>query len=74
MQRDKKAKSACVIRMKDSTTEIVSPENGDVKSFSFDYSYWSHDGYVEKDNGVLVPDATHENGANYADQVRPPWG
>jgi hypothetical protein len=29
-------------------------ETGEVKKFSFDYSYWSHDGFDELPNGVLV--------------------
>lgn len=41
-------------------------ETGEVKKFSFDYSYWSHDGFDELPNGVLVA----QPGSNYADQDR----
>ncbi|XP_044922582.1 kinesin-like protein KIF1A isoform X21 [Mustela putorius furo] len=40
MSRDSK----CIIQMSGSTTTIINPKQpkGDPKSFSFDYSYWSH--------------------------------
>jgi kinesin family protein 1 len=38
----------------------------DTKQFTFDYSYWSHDAYTEKDGGYLVP----TNESNYASQQK----
>ena len=40
-------------------------KGGEPKKFSFDYSYWSHDGFKEKDNGYFEPTTP-----KYADQVR----
>jgi hypothetical protein len=37
----------------------------DAKEFTFDYSYWSHDDFVEDDFGYRRP----VDGSNYADQV-----
>ena len=34
------------------------------KMFTFDYSYWSHDGFDVDDEGVSIPSA----GSNYASQ------
>lgn len=38
---DRKAK--CIIRMQGPTTTITNPENDKEHTFTFDYSYWSHD-------------------------------
>ena len=35
------------------------------RKFAFDYSYWSHDGFRERDDGYLEPSEP-----TYADQVR----
>lgn len=51
--------------MKGNVTYITDPSNkGNKKDFTFDYSYWSHDGFKEEKDGYLVPTDT-----NYADQV-----
>lgn len=48
------------------TTKILNPhKKSSDKEFNFDYSYWSHDGYQERDDGYLEP-----NEGRYADQVR----
>ncbi|XP_072032274.1 LOW QUALITY PROTEIN: kinesin-like protein KIF28P [Amphiura filiformis] len=51
--------------MKGTTTYITDPSapKDDPKEFNFDYSYWSHDGFKEEGNGMLVPTET-----KYADQ------
>lgn len=36
------------------------------RSFSFDYAYWSHSGFVQDCSGLYVPE---EPGGRYADQV-----
>ena len=46
-------------------TVIRNPENGDKKTFTFDHSYWSHDGFKEDSNGVSIADGN----IPYADQV-----
>ena len=52
--------------MKGQTTYLTNPEEPgeEPKKFTFDYSYWSHDGFEEKPNGYLG--ATNPK---YADQV-----
>ncbi|VDN12076.1 unnamed protein product [Dibothriocephalus latus] len=46
--------------MNNKVTEIINPEKkNDVKRFTFDYSYWSHDGFVVSDDGTYVPDSPH---------------
>eukprot|EP00729_Bicosta_minor_P005015 gene5015-29839_t len=41
----------------------------DPRPFTFDYSYWSHDGGKELDTGEFVPDGANPN-CNYADQSK----
>ena len=44
----------------------MDPATGkEARSFTFDYSYWSHDGYTEDAGGVFKPSS-----AEYADQQR----
>jgi hypothetical protein len=52
------------------STIIYDPKGGDAvnkdgeRKFTFDYSFWSHDGFSTKEDGYCVP----ESGSNYADQ------
>eukprot|EP00345_Euplotes_harpa_P016809 CAMPEP_0168339960 /NCGR_PEP_ID=MMETSP0213-20121227/13779_1 /TAXON_ID=151035 /ORGANISM="Euplotes harpa, Strain FSP1.4" /LENGTH=70 /DNA_ID=CAMNT_0008346105 /DNA_START=73 /DNA_END=281 /DNA_ORIENTATION=- len=50
----------------DSTT-ITDPQSGKAKKFTFDYSYWSHDGFTEDP----VTKMNEKDGAdsNYASQT-----
>ena len=52
--------------MKDKTTTITNPENGDTKMFAYDHSYWSHDSYRETQSGIYETDSP---GGPYVDQV-----
>jgi kinesin family member 1 len=38
-------KSALIVDMKDKTTIITNPDTGEKKDFTFDFSFWSHDGF-----------------------------
>ncbi|XP_067652315.1 kinesin-like protein KIF28 [Haliotis asinina] len=64
-QREKDRQAKLIIKMQGKMTMIINPDgnNEEPKKFSFDYSYWSHDGFVEE-NGLLVP----LPGSNYASQ------
>ncbi|EUB62333.1 Kinesin-related protein [Echinococcus granulosus] len=37
------------------TLEYHALRTGEKKSFTFDHSYWSHDGFTVDENGILVP-------------------
>ena len=52
--------------MNGKTTEIKDPSvpSQEPKKFTFDFSYWSHDGFKERSDGYLEP-----TNPNYADQV-----
>ncbi|XP_022096862.1 kinesin-like protein KIF28P [Acanthaster planci] len=54
-EREIKVKASCIIKMYGKTTEIVDPANkqSEPKKFTFDQSYWSHDGYKEGPDGYL---------------------
>ena len=47
------------------TTTITDPATGKDKPYTFDYSFWSHDGFSVNDEGVSVKDS---ESSNYADQ------
>ncbi|XP_077982390.1 kinesin-like protein KIF28 isoform X2 [Glandiceps talaboti] len=67
-QREKDRGAKCIIDMTGTQTRIQNPDapKDEPKMFSFDYSYWSHDGFVEQANGVLEP----KPGSKYASQQR----
>jgi hypothetical protein len=51
-KREKERNATNVISMRDKSTTIVDPTNPEnKKTFHFDYSYWSHDQFVEEPNG-----------------------
>nr|XP_039265473.1 kinesin-like protein KIF28P isoform X1 [Styela clava] len=57
-QRERDRGSVCIIEMDGTQTKITNPDpqpGEDPKTFAFDYSYWSHDGFHD-DDGVLVAD------------------
>ena len=60
--------------MQDKTTILTNPNfpEEEAKKFSFDHSYWSHDGFIEHQDSSLVTeaDSQHPNGYKYASQVR----
>lgn len=53
--------------MKGESTYLTNPEEPEEepRKFTFDFSYWSHDGFEERDDGYLAPSKP-----NYADQVQ----
>ena len=55
--------------MNGNTTTVTDPETGKPKTFTYDYSYWSHDGGKEDKTGYFKPDSGHPNGSKYCDQV-----
>ena len=59
------AKSAvCCIEMDGPTTTITDPGTGIPRPFTFDYSFWSHDDFVDS-NGYTSPSS---DSSKYADQ------
>ena len=62
--REKDNNSVCVIEMNGNQT-VIKDELGQPRTFTFDYSFWSHDSYIEQPNGYLAPD----DSGKYADQA-----
>ena len=62
--------STCIIRMNGPTTYITNPDDGNEKDFNFDYSYWSHDGFIVDENGYNTSKGAEPSkfGGVYADQ------
>lgn len=64
--RETERNAKLIINMHGTTTEITNPEDPtDVRKYSFDHSYWSHDGYEEAEDGYLNAAAGNEQ---YVDQ------
>lgn len=54
--------------MVDNTTIITDPHTGATKKFTFDHSYWSHDGYItDPETGMFEKDGPS---SNYASQKK----
>lgn len=66
--REREMNSKCVVEMNGTQTTVRSPkENEGEKTFAFDHSYWSFDGYKTLDDGYLAPDGPR---SRYCDQKR----
>ena len=50
--------------MQNPSTLIMDPKTGKDRTFTFDYSFWSHDQFIEQPDGLLVPETSE-----YDDQV-----
>jgi len=65
--REKERSATLIIEMVGNTTKITNPHDSKTKDFTFDYSYWSHDGFIERpEDGYLEA----EPGSPYADQAK----
>ena len=64
-QREVNRNAKLIVQMKDGSTYLRDPGNtsAEPKRFTFDYSYWSHDGFDEN-CGYFQPASP-----NYADQA-----
>ena len=73
--REKQRNARCIVDMHENTTILYNPSlpSEEPKKFSFDYSYWSHDGFKQDipydSSSFCAPDEGHPNGMKYADQV-----
>ncbi|CAH1788618.1 unnamed protein product [Owenia fusiformis] len=63
-EREKTMKSKLCLQMVGNTTTITD-EKGGTKNFTFDYSYWSHEGFKSNADGYLEP-----TDSKYADQKK----
>lgn len=67
-QREKDEGAELCVSMAGQTTTIFNKVSGYNKRFIFDYSYWSHDGFVEdEDTGFFKPNSRD---SVYADQTK----
>lgn len=63
--QDSAIHSKCIVQMDGPMTAIIDPVTGQARPFTFDYSFYSHDGFVTDEDGVHVPEEAH---SIYADQ------
>ena len=62
-QREKARESQCCIDMPGGNQTKIFDDTGKEKTFTFDHSFWSHDGYRTLENGYMEPEDD-----KYADQ------
>ena len=62
-QREKARESVCCIEMPGNNQTKILDETGKEKTFTFDHSFWSHDGFRTLENGYMEPEDD-----KYADQ------
>ena len=62
-QREKSRESQCCIDMPGGNQTKIFDETGKEKTFTFDHSFWSHDGFRTLENGYMEPEDD-----KYADQ------
>ena len=67
-EREKSRNANLIVQMESNTTILVDPNHpkAEPRKFTFDHSYWSHDGYsMREKDGYLEPASP-----KYTDQVR----
>ncbi|XP_067130664.1 kinesin-like protein KIF28 isoform X2 [Centruroides vittatus] len=71
-QREKQRNAKNIVTMRGKITLLYNPDapKEQPKKFTYDYSYWSHDGYRELENGYCTPDPDHRNGSIFCDQEK----
>jgi len=71
-ERERQRNSSRIVDIEQNTVVIYNPKDRDVslKKFTFDYSYWSHDGFKKDASGVNVPDSSQPNSEKYVGQER----
>ena len=62
-QREKARESVCCIDMPGNNQTKIIDDTGKDKTFTFDHSFWSHDGFRTLENGYMEPEDD-----KYADQ------
>ena len=64
-KREKDLRTTLCVKMSKNSTIIVDEDGEEIKNYSYDYCFWSHDGYKTLKNGNLVPKGDF---SPYADQ------
>uniref|UniRef100_A0A2P2I1T5 Kinesin-like protein 6 n=1 Tax=Hirondellea gigas TaxID=1518452 RepID=A0A2P2I1T5_9CRUS len=68
-KREIARKAKLIIAVDGDVTTVTAPDDQtDTKSFTYDHSYWSFDGFYENSDGYMAKDKKHKNGNKYADQ------
>ncbi len=67
-QREITMGASCVVAMDGASTILTDPKTQTSKTFNFDYSYWSHDGF--KDDPVTGLTEKDSPGSNYTSQQK----
>lgn len=69
-QKEKERNNKRIVDIRDNTVVLYNLHHNDVqlKKFTFDYSYWSHDGFRRDESGINVPDLAHPNSERYVSQ------
>jgi hypothetical protein len=71
-ERERQRQSKRIVDIELNTVALYNPKSPEesAKKFTFDYSYWSHDGFKRNQDGLNVPDPEHPNCSKYVSQER----
>jgi hypothetical protein len=62
--RENELKNSCCVEMIDNKTKLTDPSTGQTREFNFDFSFWSHDGFIVNEEGYNISVSK-----KYADQM-----
>lgn len=70
--KEKQKKNRRIIEIEKNTVLLQNPKHSSDrhKRFTFDYSYWSHDGFMKNELGVNISDPNDPHGSKYVDQEK----
>lgn len=71
-EKERQRNNRRIVDIQQNTVALYNANNSDTafKKFTFDYSYWSHDGFRKDTNGVNIPDPAHANSEKYISQEK----
>ena len=72
-ERERQRNCKRIVDIEQNTVAIYNPRQQPaegLKKFTFDHSYWSHDGFKRNSDGFNVPDQSHPNSSKYVGQER----
>lgn len=73
-EKEKLRNQKCIVEIEQNTVILhcsrYSNDPSSSKKFTFDHSYWSHDGFKRDSTGVNIPDESHPNCDKYVSQEK----
>ncbi|XP_065566574.1 kinesin-like protein KIF28P isoform X2 [Artemia franciscana] len=70
-KKESSQKTKNIVSIDGNVVSVTNPsDDSDVKRYTFDFAYWSCDGFQPSQNGVFIADEKHPNSRNFVGQLQ----